>query len=265
MEEYVNRRIIAAEAKRTTMDKYEIYRKAIDHLENIIGVFEQELGAPVPVHGAFIYESPSVKHVCFLKGVRIVSGLNALLVLLQAGYVTVMGVVIRTIGDCINDIYFLLEHYPETTPEVEKYISNFFDEIIEEPAISEEDRRKTYRTKVKKIHASRARLLSERMNFPVDRDMVYRIYSAYSGYVHAAYPNIMELYDDSQPNKFHLRGLKGTSRIENWEAIFTSLIRSVILVFGYMAEKYEKTELIQDIRIVLDWFEEEVMHPEPES
>jgi len=242
------------------MKKADVLRKSIDHLENLVGVFEQELEKPEFIDGAFVYLSPTVKDVCLLKAVRVISGLNALLVLLQAGYVTEMGVLIRTIGDCMNDIYFLLEHYPDTTAAVEKHIANFFDEIMDEPEIVEDEKKKMYRTKARKIHASRARLLSEHMNFPVSRDMVYEIYSAYSGYVHSGYQNIIELCGDRPPYKFHLRGMKGTSRIRDWEKILAALIRSAILVFGYMAEKYEKSELIQQIRTIMDWFEEEMTH-----
>jgi len=239
------------------MTETDICRKSITHLENIIGVFEKELGKPELVHGAYTYDSPNVKHVCFLKGVRIVSGLNALLVLLHAGYLTEMGVLVRTVGDCINDIYFLLENFPQTTPEVEKYVSNFFNEIIEEPEIDENDRRKTHRIKVRKIHASRARLLSEHMNLEIDRDMVYRIYSAYSGYVHAAYPNIMEMYGGHPQHKFHLRGMKEMSRVKDWSQIVLEFIRSTILVFGYMAEKYADEDIVQEIRRTLEQFEKE--------
>jgi len=239
------------------MGDRDICRESIDHLENIIGVFEKELGKPELIDGVFAYVSPTVKHVCFLKGLRIVSGLNALLVLLHAGYLTEMGVLIRTISDCINDIYFLLEHFPQMTPEVEKYVSNFFNDIIEEPEINENDRKKTHRIKVRKIHASRARLLSEHMNLEIDRDTVYRIYSAYSGYVHAAYANIMEMYGDRPQQKFHLRGMKGMSRVRNWREIVLEFIRSTILVFGYMAEKYGDEDVVQEIRRTLDWFEKQ--------
>jgi hypothetical protein len=240
------------------MNGIEVYKEAVRQLEKIISVFEEELDKPEVVHGAFLYKSPTVKHVCMLKGVRIVSGLNALLVLFEAGYATEMGVLMRTISDCINAIYFLLEHHPEVTPEVEKFVSDFFGEVLDEPEIGPEQGAKSYRTKVKKIHASRARLLSEHINFAVGRDMVYKNYSAYSGYVHSAYPNIMETYGGEPPHKFHFRGMKGTSRIKEWETIMVAFIGSAFLVFGYMAEKYKKAELIHEIRRIMGRFENEM-------
>lgn len=263
MEQDVNCRVIMTKEKeRDKIDEIDVYRKSIDHLERVIGVFEQELDKPERIHGAFVYKSLTVKHVCLLKGVGIVSGLNALLVLFQAGYVTEMGVLIRTIGDCINDIYFLLERFPDKTPEVEKYIANFLSEDIGDLTIVQDQEKKIHRTKARKIYASRARLLSEHINFPVGREMVYKIYSVYSGYVHAAYPNIMEMYGGRPPHKFHLRGMKGTSRIKDWEEILITFIRSATLVFGYMADKYDKVDLVQEIRRILDWFEKEMTYVE---
>ena len=244
------------------MKEIDIYKKSIGHLKNVVSAFEKELEKPESIHGAFAYKSPTIKHVCFLKAIRIVSGLNALLVLLQAGYVTEMGVLIRTIGDCINDIYFLLEHFPDKTPEVEKYISDFFNEDIDEAGIAQNQEKKIHRTKARKIYASRARLLSEHINFSVRRDMVYKIYSAYSGYVHSAYPNIMELYGGTPPYNFHMQGMKETPRIGDWETILIAFIRSATLVFGYMADKYDKVDLVQEIRRILDWFEKEMTYAE---
>ena len=243
------------------MKKTDVYKKAIEQLENVIAVFEQELEKPQLVRGGFVYESLTVKHVCFLKSVRVVSGINALVVMLEAGYVTEMGVLIRTIGDCINDIYFLLECFPETPPEVEQYIANFCNDGVEEPETLE-DEKKVHRTKVRKIHASRARLLSEHTNLYIDRDMVYKIYSAYSEYVHAGFQSIMELYGGIPPN-FHLRGIKGTPRVRHWQARFIALLRRVTLVFGYMAEKYNKPDLMREIRHIMDWFDKELMYTKP--
>jgi hypothetical protein len=240
-----------------------VYKEAVGHLEKIIRIFEEELEKPDLVHGAFLYRSATVMHVCMLKGVRIVSGLNALLVLFEAGYVTEMGVLMRTMSDCMNAIYFLLERFPEKMPEVEKYISDFFGEVLDEPEIGPDQGGKSYRTKVKKIHASRARLLSEHINFAVGRDMVYKNYSAYSGYVHAAYPNIMELCGGEPPYSFHVQGLKGTPRLKEWETILVAFIRSAFLVFGYMAEKYNKAELIHEIRRIMGWFENQMTELEP--
>lgn len=247
------------------MDKKQTYRQAIDHLEKVVEIFEHGLGRPRLIHGVFAYKKPTVKHACFLKALRIVSGLNALLVLLEAGFVTEMGVVMRTMSDCINDIYFMLENFPETTPEVDKYLTHFFTDGVEEPVIAETESKKTHRTKIRKIHASRARQLSEYVNFPIDRDMVYRTYSAYSGYVHAGYPSIMELYGGPDVPKFSLEGVKEGEKIRDWNQNLLSLIRSAILVFGFMAEKYYDIDLIERIRVVMDWFEKEIEEQQPHA
>jgi len=239
------------------MNRVNIYKKSIQRLEEIIGHFESELEKPTIINGKYGYKSPTLKHICFLKGVRIISGLNALLVLCQAGYVTEMGVLLRTIGECINDIYFLLEHYPRKRPEVEKYIAAFLNENVDELKIVEDEKKRTKRTKARTIIASRVRFLSEHMNLHIDGEIVYKNYDTYSGYVHACYPNIMELYDNGESSKFYISGLKDKERIKEWEKILIDFTRSTILVFGYMAEKYHKRKLIHKIREVIGWFEKQ--------
>jgi len=239
------------------MKKLDFYRNSIEKLEEIISAFEQELERPALKGGSFAYKSPTLKHICFLKAIRIISGLNALVVLLEAGYLTEMGVLLRTIGECVNDIYFLLEKFPDKTPEVEKYISIFLNKDADELQIVEDETKRIRRTKARTILASRVRVLAEHMNLLVDRDAVYKNYDTYSGYVHACYPNIMELYVGGSAGKFHLQGFKKSSRTRDWEKALVDFIRITILVFGYMAEQYDKPELIHKIRELMNWFEKQ--------
>jgi len=55
-----------------------------------------------------------------LKAVRVVSGLNAATVLLEAGYVVEIGVLFRTIDDYVDEILFIgevVETRTATTPQ----------------------------------------------------------------------------------------------------------------------------------------------------
>lgn len=239
------------------MNRVDIYKKSIQRLEEIIGHFESELEKPTVVNGRCGYKTPTLRHICFLKGIRIISGLNALLVLYRAGYVTEMGILLRTINECINDIYFLLENYPHKTPEVEKYIATFLNENVDELKIVEDESKRIKRTKARTIIASRVRFLSEHMNLHIDREIVYKNYNIYSGYVHACYPNIMELYGNGLNGKFHMSGIKDSRKMKEWEKVLVDFARSTILVFGYMAEKYHKKDLTHRIREAIDWFEKQ--------
>ena len=149
---------VTRELKR--MKKLDFYRNSIEKLEETISAFEQELERPALKRGSFAYKSPTLKHICFLKAIRIISGLNALVVLLEAGYLTEMGVLLRTIGECVNDIYFLLEKFPDKTPEVEKYISIFLNKDADELQIVEDEAKRIRRTKARTILASRVRVLA---------------------------------------------------------------------------------------------------------
>jgi hypothetical protein len=54
---------------------------------------------------AFRYEEQSDTLLCFLKGIKLVSTLNAANVLLTSGYVQEIGVLCRVADDCCHDIF----------------------------------------------------------------------------------------------------------------------------------------------------------------
>jgi hypothetical protein len=69
----------------------------------------------------------------------------------------------------------------------------------------------------------------------------------------------MELYGGEPPYEFRVQGMRGTSRIKDWEEVLVAFIQSAVLVFGYMAEKYDKVNLTHEIRKIMNWFAKETI------
>ena len=67
----------------------------------------------------------------------------------------------------------------------------------------------------------------------------------------------MEMFGGHPQPEFHLRGMKEMPRVKDWRQILLEFIRSTILVFGYMAEKYCDEDIVQEIRRTLEQFEKE--------
>jgi hypothetical protein len=55
-------------------------------------------------HNQWRYTKPDRIHVCILKSVRIISGLNSCLVLLESGHISEVAVILRTINEFQGDI-----------------------------------------------------------------------------------------------------------------------------------------------------------------
>jgi hypothetical protein len=68
----------------------------------------------------FEYDSVTVEVVAFLKLVRAVQSLRSLQVLCDNGLFIDFFTIIRCITDCINEVYFLLETYPDQSDNVKK-------------------------------------------------------------------------------------------------------------------------------------------------
>ncbi len=116
----------------------EVARPVIDCLENAVHALAALVGKADlindPVLSGFRYSHLTIQHVCLLRSVRVVSTLNALLVLWQNGFVQEMGVLYRTIEEFLNDIMFMLEGYPSTTLTLnqQRFIDVFSKEEFED-------------------------------------------------------------------------------------------------------------------------------------
>ncbi|MCH7540908.1 MAG: hypothetical protein IH999_11025 [Proteobacteria bacterium] len=165
----------------------------------------------------FRHREKSNHLAAYLKAVRIVSALNASLVLLEHGFIEELGVLFRTIDESFQDIIFLL--YPQENGGLSEERIKFLDEFYQEefsdpknPFMSEQKRNRVPR---RKVYAALGKFTGDIVN-PSDGAELYRTLSqAMSGFVHGAYTHIMELYGGNPPH-FHLNGMLGTPIHESW-------------------------------------------------
>ena len=73
-----------------------------------------------------------------------------------------------------------------------------------------------------------------------------QVSKAYSGYVHAASPQIMDMYGGS-PLRFHLRGMKGTERHDEHREDLWNYFYRGILAFSFAAKAFGADTLFEDI------------------
>ena len=79
---------------------------------------------------------------------------------------------------------------------------------------------------------------------------IYRtVQQSFSGYVHGAYPHIMESYGGSPSNlHYHMNGMLGTTRIPEWtETLLTYIYRTMIAV-EVVAKRCDDAEALTAIR-----------------
>jgi len=177
-------------------------RPELGILETWVTRVGETLDAPVFQEGTFIYRQMTAPHVAFLKAVRGVQSLHSLCALASKGLFIDCGTITRCLFDCNSEIYFLLESYPSVSEDVSKFVQHFVSTSL----VGETDGVPPVASK--KVHAARARLLEQRVEFGESFGGMRRSYEALCLYVHADYPAVMEIYGGRCGEyKFHMSGV----------------------------------------------------------
>ena len=178
----------------------------------------------------FEYKIVDVKTVSILKAIRAMQGLKSLDLLCKNGLFIDMGALIRCFLDCICEIYFLLETYPEQSVNVSKFVTAF-----SETTINNHLNQRTEFIETKKIHAATVRVLSGKQDQKTS-DRIDRIYKTFCGYIHSNYSHIMQIYGSK--NGFNLGGVPSEEqKLEHMKLVdeFAIILSNTL---DYMDEKF---------------------------
>jgi hypothetical protein len=206
----------------------------------------------------FRHEPLTDSLACYLKAVKSISTLNACLVLLRHGYTQEIGALCRMVDDFCNEIFFLLKPQGEDgnfSGDQILFLENFFQEELDQPGDPLASTQKRATVPVKKIHATFAKLASTELNSSDAQELLRTTQQAFSGYVHGAYPHIMEMYG-GEPPQFHLSGMLGTPRIDEWRKQLVGYVHRVSIASVFVARKLGLEEMETSLRAFLKEFED---------
>lgn len=225
-------------------------RLIIDTLQNMeqtLNALEGMVPKPQVVESpggsVFRYKEQDIHQAIVQKIARVISGLNASLVLLEAGYAQELGSLQRMIDEFNEDIIFLSIGAIYGISDLHKeYLEIFYQEEFGQ---DKKQRGMIRRQKIRSFIA----------NSPVGgRDPCSAIktgkevYDAYSGFVHGAAPHIMDMYGGNPP-RFHVRGMSGTPRISDHEEDLWNYVYRGILSFAFAVKAFgdEKCSTVFEI------------------
>jgi hypothetical protein len=164
-----------------------------------------------------------------------VSSLHAARLLLEAGFVQEQAALQRILDEITEDISFLSFSviFGDSTPAHKNYLDYFFQEEFDpnDVVVSSKERGMVPR---KKIRAYLDRCVSGPKGSSKDLDASRTVSKAYSGYIHAASPQIMDMYGGIPP-QFQMRGMHGTERQAEHRADLWSYFYRGIVAFGFVA------------------------------
>lgn len=236
-----------------------LYDQALKNMERTVHLLAQRVPQPVrvPYKDGFVYRhvEKSLHQALVQKSARIVSTLHAARLLMDHGFVQEQASLQRMLDEMKEDVTFLAFSVisNDKTPLHQAYLDSFFEEEFDaESALASTQKRPMVPRK--KIRAYIARIEGALMDPSRTIEVVRTVSKAYSGYVHAASPQIMDMYGGN-PEKFHVRGMRGTQRHREHRADLWNYFYRSIITFGFIAKAFGDDELFADIHELMRGFE----------
>jgi hypothetical protein len=204
----------------------------------------------------FRYEKQSDCVLCFLKGVKLVSTLNAALILLRQGYTQEVGALCRMADDFFYEIMFLMKPLDGDKPskDQQRFFEEFFQEEFEDPDHPLGSRQARDNVPRRKIFAAFRHLAKEELNPSDAQTTVATIHGTFSGYVHGAYPHIMEMYE-GRSQRFQMSGMLNTSRETEWRGQLLMYVYRAIMASELVSRKLGLKDVERSLREVFVEYE----------
>ena len=189
----------------------------------------------------FEYPNQTIEVVIVLKLIRAAQGIHGLDLLCRSGLFVDMGAIYRCVGDCDAEVYFLLENYPDQSNNVKKFQKEFYSKTIDGLLSSDEEHVQT-----KKIHNAMIRVLSGSEQGERVKTSLTSVYKTFSGYTHAGYAHIMQMYGGTPPS-FNISGIPSQEQIAMHMQLVSEAYKSVRYCIARVAHAFDLDELYREI------------------
>lgn len=236
-----------------------LYLQTLLNMEKSLGGLVKRLPAPRPMpildSFAFRYEEKTIHQALVQKLARIISGLHAAHVLLEAGFLQEQAALQRMLDEFQEDVTFLscAVIFDDVTDLHKRYLDVFFEEEFDKPEDPVASTQKRPMVPREKIRAYIARVEGSGLDPSRGAALGRTLSKAYSGYVHGASPHIMEMYGGNPPH-FHVSGMRDTPRFVDHQDDLWNYFYRGICAFGFAAKAFGDESLVESIRRYRDQF-----------
>ncbi len=198
---------------------------------------------------AYRYEEKTIHQAIIQKMVRIVTGLQSVLLLNRFGLLQEQAVVQRALDEFDQDINFLsfAVIFDDRTSLNDRYLEAFFEEEFDKQFSAIKSTQKRPMIPRKKIIAYLAKDRSTGYDQSSTIEVMRTLSKTYSNYVHGASPHLMELCY-SEPPKFHLFGSMDSPLFEDHEADLINYFYRGIHTFAVAAKAFGNEKLFSELQ-----------------
>jgi hypothetical protein len=185
-------------------------------------------------------------------------------VLLMTGYVQEANVIFRTLDEIQEDIFFLAsaETNNARTERHTQYLDAFYSDPVFSRVEGSLDIPKPNLVPRKKIRAHTMNAMGQGINACKALSASESVGTAYSGYVHAASENIMEMYGGDPP-RFHINGMRGTPRVTECASSFELYIYRGLMATTVVAKAFGDAALVKTLYEFMAQYESANGHVTP--
>lgn len=244
--------------KKKKMDA--LYDQALNQMERALERLTRQIPAPrrVPMAGGFTYRYvEKTNHQAIVqKLARIISGLHAARILLKQGFVQEQAALQRMLDEFQEDVTFLAyaELRQDAADLLRDYLAAFYEEEFDVPENPIKSTQKRPMIPRRRIHAYLARVTGTALDVSAAAEVVRTLSKAYSGYVHGASPQIMEMYGGAPPT-FHVAGMLDSPLFRDHKDDLWNYFYRCITAFAFAAKAFGDEELFASIYTYSKWFE----------
>jgi hypothetical protein len=230
----------------------QLYDQALTNMENTVHALEQRVPPPQRVlfRDSFVYRyvEKSIHQALVQKLARLVSTLDAARILMEYGFVQEQAALQRILDEIEEDITFLALGviYSDITPLHQSYLDAFYKEEFDADTTLKSTQKRPMVPR-RKIRAYISRVDGVLEDPARGIELSRTLHKAYSGYVHAASPHIMDMYGGNPP-KFHLRGMRETPRHHEHRADLWNYFYRSLIAFSIVAKAFGDEALFIAIR-----------------
>ncbi|MET3516721.1 MAG: hypothetical protein ACLGJD_00310 [Gammaproteobacteria bacterium] len=227
------------------------YEAALKNMSATVHALAKSVPPPqrVPFADSFAYRyvERTVHQALVQKLARYVTTLRGACLLFEYGFVQEQAALQRVLDEIQEDITFLAFGviFDKMTPLHQTYLEAFYREEFD-PRTGEPGNQDRPMIPRKKIRAYIARLEGSNANPSRGVEVARQVSKTYSGYVHAASPQIMDMFGGSPP-RFHLGGMKGTERHDEHREDLWNYFYRGILAFAFAAKAFGADKMFEDI------------------
>lgn len=235
-----------------------------NHQERCLKAITSSLTPPLIFHNGtnhwgFRFARTTPLHLGTLKMARAISGLNASIALIRAGYSQEMCSTLRGVIECLSYMEFIVAGTRDELirSRVERYSEQYFDDYRRGKRDDYKGKNLSQEKLHKDIESSYLKFFEDHGitrfdESPKPTELLFHVYRNLSSYVHARYPEVMDMWH-GENNEFSVRGMSNSAKdFENLEITETYCTSATLTIISFL-NAFELGPLIKHDPELMSW------------